>query len=90
LTNSWYTRHQNYKTGDFSTVIRDGAFYVEDGEIKHPVKGLRISDNLQRIISNIEELSDKLYGVLWWEVTIPTYVPTAIIRNVRITKAFGY
>lgn len=90
LTNSWYARLQNYRTGDFSTVIRDGAFYVEDGEIKHPVKGSRISDNLQRIISNVEEISDRLYPIKWWEVTTPTYVPTAIIRNVRITKAFGY
>ena len=90
LTNSWYQRYQNYRTGDFSTIVRDGAFYVEDGKVKHPVKGIRISDNLQRIISNIEELSDRLYPIKWWEVTTPTYVPTAIIRNVRITKAFGY
>jgi len=90
LTNSWYQRYQNYRTGDFSTIVRDGAFYVEDGEIKHPVKGCRISDNLQRILSNIEELSDKLYPIKWWEVEVPTYVPAAIIRNVKITRAFGY
>jgi len=89
LTNSWYQRYQNYRTGDFSTIVRDGAFYVENGEIKHSVKGCRISDNLQRIISNIEFLSDKLYPIKWWEVEVPTYVPTAIIRNVRITRAFG-
>ncbi len=89
LTNSWYQRYQNYRTGDFSTIVRDGAFYVEDGEIKHPVKGIRISDNLQRILMNIEELSDRLYPIEWWEVPVPTYVPTAIIRNVKITKAFG-
>lgn len=90
LTNSWYQRYQNYRTGDFSTIVRDGAFYVEDGEIKHPVKGCRISDNLQRILSNVEELSDRLYSIKWWEVEVPTYVPTAIIRNVKITRAFGY
>ncbi|MEM1553461.1 MAG: TldD/PmbA family protein [Thermoproteota archaeon] len=89
LTNSWYQRYQNYKTGDFSTIVRDGAFYVEDGEIKYPVKGCRISDNLQRIISNIELLSDRLYPIKWWEVEVPTYAPTAVIRNVKITRAFG-
>lgn len=89
LTNSWYQRYQNYRTGDFSTIIRDGAFYVEDGEIKHPVKGCRISDNLQRMLMNVEALSDRLYPIKWWEVEVPTYVPTAIIRNVRITKALG-
>jgi len=89
LTNSWYQRYQNYRTGDFSTIVRDGAFYVEDGKIKHSVKGCRISDNLQRIISHIEFLSDRLYPIKWWEVEVPTYVPTAIIRSVKITKAFG-
>ncbi|MGQ9690618.1 MAG: TldD/PmbA family protein [Thermoproteota archaeon] len=88
LTNSWYQRYQNYRTGDFSTIVRDGAFYVEDGEIKHAVKGCRISDNLQRILSNIESFSDSLYPIKWWEVEIPTYVPTAIIRSVNITRAF--
>ncbi|MGQ9597737.1 MAG: TldD/PmbA family protein [Thermoproteota archaeon] len=89
LTNSWYQRYQNYRTGDFSTIIRDGAFYVEDGEIKHPVKGCRISDNLQRMLMNVEALSDRLYPIKWWEVEVPTYVPTAVIRNVKITKALG-
>lgn len=89
LMNSWYQRYQNYRTGDFSTIIRDGAFYVEDGEIKHPIKGCRISDNLQRMLMNIEALSDRLYPIKWWEVEVPTYVPTAVIRNVKITKALG-
>ncbi|MEM1547413.1 MAG: TldD/PmbA family protein [Thermoproteota archaeon] len=89
LTNCWYTRYQNYRTGDFSTIVRDGAFYVEDGEVKRAVKGCRISDNLQRIISNIEALSNRLYPIKWWEVEVPTYVPAAIIRNVNITRAFG-
>jgi len=89
LTNCWYTRYQNYRTGDFSTIVRDGAFYVEDGEVKRAVKGCRISDNLQRVISSIEALSDRLYPIKWWEVEVPTYVPAAIIRNVKITRAFG-
>ena len=31
VTNIWYTRFQNYVTGDFSTIPRDGMFLIEDG-----------------------------------------------------------
>ena len=40
ITNNWYTRFQNYRTGDFSTVCRDGIFRVADGEIVQSLKGL--------------------------------------------------
>ena len=53
ITNVWYTRFNNHATGDFSTIPRDGAFYVENGEIKHALKDVRISDNLLRMMKNI-------------------------------------
>lgn len=53
ITNVWYTRFQNYVTGDFSTIPRDGAFLVENGEIVKPVKNIRVSDNFQKILENI-------------------------------------
>ena len=87
LTNSWYHRYQNFRTGDFSAILRDGAFYVENGEIKYPVKGGRISDNMIRLFSNIETLGDRTYLIKWWEVPIPVYVPAALVRDVNITKA---
>ena len=45
LTNTWYTRFQNYAKGDFSTIPRDGIFLIEKGKIKQSLKDLRISDN---------------------------------------------
>ncbi|MBC7112880.1 MAG: TldD/PmbA family protein, partial [Candidatus Methanomethyliales bacterium] len=45
IVSNWYTRFQNYSTGDFSTIPRDGIFLIENGVIKGSLKGVRISDN---------------------------------------------
>ncbi|MGC8947889.1 MAG: TldD/PmbA family protein [Thermoprotei archaeon] len=87
VTNSWYHRYQNYIQGDFSAILRDATFYVEDGEIKYPIKGLRLSDNMIRIFSNIQALGNKQHTILWWEVQTPTLVPVAIVKDVNYTKS---
>lgn len=38
LNNTWYTRYQNYSTGEFSTIPRDAILMIEDGEVKGAVK----------------------------------------------------
>lgn len=87
LTNSWYHRYQNYIKGDFSAILRDAAFYVENGEIKYPVIGGRLSDNMIKLFKNIINLTKDRYMIKWWEVQRPTLVPMAIIEGVNITKA---
>lgn len=66
VTNVWYTRFQNYLTGDFSTIPRDGIFLLKNGEIVKSLKGIRVSDNLQRILESIVGLSNKPEWIIWW------------------------
>jgi PmbA protein len=87
LTNNWYTRFQNYQTGDFSSICRDGAFEIKNGKIARSVKGLRISDNMPRILQSITALSRERKWIKWWEVPIPVYLPHMIVENVGITRA---
>jgi PmbA protein len=87
LTNNWYTRFQNYQTGDFSSICRDGAFRIRNGKIDQPLKGLRISDNMPRILQSISSLSKERQWIKWWEVTTPTYLPHMVVENVGITRA---
>lgn len=89
VTNNWYTRFQNIRTGEYSTIPRDAAFLIEKGKIKHPVVGLRISDSLPRQLENIMLISKERRWVEWWEVSIPTLAPSMLIKNVTITKALG-
>jgi PmbA protein len=86
ITNTWYTRFQDYRKGDFSTVCRDGAFRVHDGEIVSSVKNLRISDNMINMMKNVDSLSKEREWVKWWEVQTPTYAPHALVKKLGITK----
>ncbi len=89
VTNNWYTRYQNYRTGEYSTVPRDAAFLIEDEEIKAPIAGFRISDSIPRQLSNIEMISKDREWIKWWEVDTPTLAPAMMISGVRITRAVG-
>lgn len=86
VTNVWYTRYNNYLTGDFSTIPRDGVFLVRNGEIVRPVKGIRISGNVIEMLKNISAIGNKQKQVHSWEVSGSVFTPKAIIRAVNITK----
>jgi PmbA protein len=88
LTNTWYTRFQSYVTGDFSTIPRDGIFRIRKGEVVEAWKDIRVTDNLLRILKNIVALSDATEQMMWWgEVSVPNFVPYALIRDVGVTKS---
>lgn len=87
VTNNWYLRYQNYRTGDFSTICRDGIFKIKNGEIVASLKELRISDNMPRMFKNIIDLSKERYSIKWWEVEVPLHAPFALIKDVNFTKS---
>jgi PmbA protein len=73
--------------GIFSTIPRDGMFLIENGEIKNPIRKLRLSDNLLRICSNITSIGNDVKQIYWWEVSTPTFTPTIKIKDCTITVA---
>lgn len=87
VTNTWYTRFQNHQKGDFSTMPRDAAFLIENGEIKHPIAGFRLEDSFPRLLKNIEMFAKMRKWVEWWEVHTPTLAPAMLVRGSKITKA---
>ena len=89
LTSNWYTRFTNYRTGEFSTVPRDGAFLVEDGRQTKPLSGMRMSDSLERLFSSVLLLSKQREWIQWWEVDEPTLCPWVLVEGVKITRAYG-
>ena len=89
LTSNWYTRFTNYRTGEFSTVPRDGSYLVENGRVTTPLSGLRISDSLERIFSSVKLMSKSREWIQWWEVDTPTLVPWIMVDGVSVTKAYG-
>jgi len=89
LTSNWYTRFKNYRTGEFSTVPRDGAYLVENGEVVKTLKGMRAGDDLQRLLSSVQLISKQREWIQWWEVDTPTLCPWLLIDGVTITRAYG-
>jgi PmbA protein len=87
VTSNWYTRFTNMLEGEFSSIPRDGMFLIENGEIKKPVRKLRISDNLLRMSKNITAVGNDTKQINWWEVYTPTYIPTIKVADCNITAA---
>ncbi|MEM3178220.1 MAG: TldD/PmbA family protein [Candidatus Micrarchaeaceae archaeon] len=96
LSSTWYTRFSNYLSGDFSTVPRDLAIYVKNGEPKFAIKapyakamvGIRISDNMIRMLKNIDYASTRLRQSTSWDSEGSYYfVPDILVRGVKVTVA---
>ncbi|MBI2105566.1 TldD/PmbA family protein [Candidatus Woesearchaeota archaeon] len=85
ITNVWYTRFTNYHTGDFSTIPRDGAFLIKNGKIIQSLKGMRISENVLKMLANIDSIGNKPVNLRTWEAEMPVYTPAVLIRNCNIT-----
>ena len=88
LTNTWYTRFQNYATGDFSTLPRDGIFLIENGEITQSLKDLRLSDNALRLLNQISGISKERQHVRWWgfESVTPALAPYVLAEDIQMSK----
>ena len=86
ITNVWYTRFQNYSTGDFSTIPRDGMFLIKNGEISQPIKNLRVSENVLNMLKNIEKFGKDKEQITSWEASVPCHLAPLLVKNVRMTK----
>ncbi len=56
VTRTWYIRMVDPQTVLLTGLTRDGTFYIEDGEIKYPVKNFRFNESPVIMLNNIDEL----------------------------------
>jgi PmbA protein len=89
VTNVWYSRFQNYLTGDYSTIPRDAILLVKKGEIAGAVKGIRVSDNMERMLKGVKALGKNQTQVQWWETgdSSPTFISDMLVGGVGVTKS---
>jgi PmbA protein len=87
INNTWYTRFQNYSTGDFSTIPRDAILLIRNGEIAGSVKNIRVSDNMLRLWRSIDAISRKPEEIFWWDEAGPATLPAARAKGIRITRS---
>jgi len=88
FNNTWYTRFQNYATGEFSTIPRDTILRIEGGEVVGAVKNIRISDNMMSFWKSVDALSKDSQEVFWWdEASPPATLPTVRARQMNVTRS---
>jgi len=56
VTRLWYIRPVDPQTLLLTGLTRDGTFYIENGEIKYPIKNLRFNESPVIMLNNLEEL----------------------------------
>ena len=56
VTRFWYIRAVDPQTLLFTGLTRDGTFYVENGQIKFPVKNFRFNESPVIMLNNLEAL----------------------------------
>ncbi|RZK79924.1 MAG: TldD/PmbA family protein [Pedobacter sp.] len=56
VTRLWYIRSVDPQTLLLTGLTRDGTFYIENGEIKFPVKNFRFNESPIIMLNNLEEI----------------------------------
>lgn len=56
VTRLWYIRSVDPQTLLLTGLTRDGTFYIENGEIKYPIKNFRFNESPIIMLNNLEEL----------------------------------
>ncbi|MGB6153062.1 MAG: TldD/PmbA family protein [Pricia sp.] len=79
VTRLWYIRSVDPQTLLYTGLTRDGTFYIENGEIKYPVKNFRFNESPIIMLNNLETLGEqsRVEGNL---------IPTMKIRDFTFTS----
>jgi len=56
VTRTWYIRMVDPQTVLLTGLTRDGTFYIENGEVRYPIKNFRFNESPVIMLNNIEEI----------------------------------
>ncbi|NND24746.1 MAG: TldD/PmbA family protein [Flavobacteriaceae bacterium] len=60
VTRLWYIRGVDPQTLLYTGLTRDGTFYIENGQLKHPVKNFRFNESPIIMLNNLETLGQQV------------------------------
>lgn len=60
VTRLWYIRSVDPQTLLYTGLTRDGTFYIENGQIRYPVKNFRFNESPIIMLNNLEELGQQV------------------------------
>lgn len=85
VTRLWYIRPVDPQTLLFTGLTRDGTFYIENGEIKFPVKNLRFNESPVIMLNNLDAMG-KPERTVSAESNMHAMVPPLRIRDFTFTS----
>ncbi len=79
VTRTWYIRTVDPQTLLYTGLTRDGTFFIENGQIRHPVKNFRFNESPVIMLNNLEALGkpERINGSL---------IPPMKIRDFTFTS----
>ncbi|WP_458733057.1 TldD/PmbA family protein [Sphingobium xenophagum] len=85
VSRTWYIRMVDPQTVLLTGLTRDGTFYIENGQIKYPIKNFRFNKSPVIMLNNVEELG-KPVRVKGDEADTPIIVPPMKLRDFTFTS----
>ena len=85
VTRTWYIRMVDPQTVLLTGLTRDGTFYIENGEIKYPLKNFRFNESPVIMLNNIDELG-KPIRVSGDESRFTMMIPPMRLRDFTFTS----
>jgi predicted Zn-dependent protease len=85
VTRTWYIRMVDPQTVLLTGLTRDGTFYIENGQIKHPVKNFRFNESPVIMLNNIEELGRPV-RVSGGDASFVMMIPAMKLRDFTFTS----
>jgi len=80
VTRLWYIRSVDPQTLLYTGLTRDGTFYIENGQIKFPIKNFRFNESAIIMLNNLEALG-KPERTVSGESNIQALIPPLKIRD---------
>jgi predicted Zn-dependent protease len=80
VTRLWYIRQVDPQTLLFTGLTRDGTFYIENGQIKYPIKNFRFNESPVIMLNNLDALG-KTERTVSGESSQSALIPPMRIRD---------
>ena len=85
VTRTWYIRMVDPQTVLLTGLTRDGTFYIENGEIKYPIKNFRFNESPVIMLNNVEEFG-KPVRIAGDETNFSMMIPPMKLRDFTFTS----
>jgi predicted Zn-dependent protease len=85
VTRTWYIRMVDPQTVLLTGLTRDGTFYIENGQIRYPVKNFRFNESPVIMLNNIDEIGKPVL-LSGDEISESMLIPPLKLRDFTFTS----